>query len=115
MKSLLTPGICLVAVAVLLHTGLVAPSATIVTYAFYTATIVGLLLAWRFHSSRIFFALLVLFLSKKRSRISRPLSLRDTSQSADPEAQLWPRLACSCLSILFYFRFARNEDSLSRA
>ena len=62
MKSLLTPGICLVAVAVLLHTGLVAPSATIVTYAFYTATIAGLLLAWRFHSSRIFFALLVLFL-----------------------------------------------------
>jgi GGDEF domain-containing protein len=65
MKSLLTPGICLVAVAVLLHTGLVAPSATILTYAFYTATIAGLLLAWRFHSSRIFFALLVLFLSQE--------------------------------------------------
>ena len=65
MKSLLTPGICLVAVAVLLHTGLVAPSATILNYAFYTATIAGLLLAWRFHSSRIFFALLVLFLSQE--------------------------------------------------
>jgi GGDEF domain-containing protein len=65
MKSLLTPGICLVAVAVLLHTGLVAPSATILTYAFYAATIAGLLLAWRFHSSRIFFALLVLFLSQE--------------------------------------------------
>jgi GGDEF domain-containing protein len=65
MKPLLTPGICLVAVAVLLHTGLVAPSATILTYAFYAATIAGLLLAWRFHSSRIFFALLVLFLSQE--------------------------------------------------
>jgi len=65
MKSLLTPGICLVAVAILLHTGLVAPSATIIAYAFYTATIAGLLLAWRFHSSRIFFALLVLFLSQE--------------------------------------------------
>ncbi len=59
MKSLLTPGICLVAVAVLLHTGLVTPSVTLITYAFYTAAIAGLLLAWRFHSSRIFFALLV--------------------------------------------------------
>jgi GGDEF domain-containing protein len=65
MKSLLTPGICLVVVATLLHTGLVAPSATIIAYAFYTATIAGLLLAWRFHSSRIFFALLVLFLSQE--------------------------------------------------
>jgi GGDEF domain-containing protein len=65
MKSLLTPGICLVVVATLLHTGLVAPSATIIAYAFYTATIAGLLLAWRFHSSRIFFALLVLLLSQE--------------------------------------------------
>src|SRR5271166_742536 len=65
MKSLLTPGICLVAVAVLLHTGLVAPSATLITYAFFTATIAGLLLAWRFHSSRIFFALLVVWLAQQ--------------------------------------------------
>jgi GGDEF domain-containing protein len=65
MKSLLTPGICLAVIATLLHTGLVAPSATIIAYAFYTATIAGLLLAWRFHSSRIFFALLVLLLSQE--------------------------------------------------
>src|SRR5580658_2208639 len=65
MKSLLTPGICLLAVAAVLHTGLVTPSATLVNYAFYTATIAGLLLAWRFHSSRIFFALLVLFLAQE--------------------------------------------------
>ncbi len=65
MKSLLMPGICLVAVAALLHTGLVAPSATLIAYAFYTATIAGLLLAWRFHSTRIFFALLVVFLAQE--------------------------------------------------
>src|SRR5271169_5306185 len=65
MKSLLTPGICLLAIAALLHTGLVAPNATLLAYAFYTATIAGLLLAWRFHSSRIFFALLVLLLAQQ--------------------------------------------------
>ena len=65
MKSLLTPGICLAAVAVLLHTGLVTPSVSLITYAFYTAAIAGLLLAWRFHSSRIFFALLVVFLAQE--------------------------------------------------
>src|SRR5271155_212515 len=65
MKSLLTPGICLVAVAVLLHTGLVTPGVTLITYAFYTAAIAGLLLAWRFHSSRIFFALLVVTLAQE--------------------------------------------------
>jgi diguanylate cyclase (GGDEF)-like protein len=65
MKSLLTPGICLAAIAALLHTGLLAPNITIVTYAFCAATIAGLLLAWRFHSSRIFFAVLSLFLAQQ--------------------------------------------------
>jgi GGDEF domain-containing protein len=65
MKSLLTPGLCLAAVAALLHTGLLAPNVALVTYAFFAATIAGLLLAWRFHSSRIFFAVLVLFLAQQ--------------------------------------------------
>jgi diguanylate cyclase (GGDEF)-like protein len=65
MKTLLTPGICLLAVAALLHTGLIAPSAPVVSYAFYGAWIAGLLLAWRFHSTRIFSALLVLFLAQQ--------------------------------------------------
>jgi GGDEF domain-containing protein len=64
MKSLLTPGLCLLAVAALLHTGLITPNAMLLAYAFYAASIVGLLLSWRFHSSRIFFALLVLFLAQ---------------------------------------------------
>lgn len=65
MKSLLTPGICLIAVAVLLHTGLVTPSPVLIAYAFYGVLIAGLLLAWRFHSSRIFFALLFVFLAQQ--------------------------------------------------
>jgi diguanylate cyclase (GGDEF)-like protein len=65
MKTLLTPGICLLAVAALLHTGLLAPSAALVSYAFYGAWIAGLLLAWRFHSTRIVSALLVLFLAQQ--------------------------------------------------
>lgn len=65
MKSLLTPGVCLLAVAALLHTGLLAPGAAVLTFALYGVLIAGLLLAWRFHSSRIFFALLVLFLAQQ--------------------------------------------------
>src|SRR5260370_32517672 len=65
MKSLLTPGICLVAIAALLHTGLVPPSPLLIAYGFCGVLIAGLLLAWRFHSSRIFLALLVLFLAEQ--------------------------------------------------
>ncbi len=65
MKSLLTPGVCLLAVAIFVHTSLLSPSIALVTFAFYGLLIVGLLVAWRFHSSRIFSALLVLFLAQQ--------------------------------------------------
>lgn len=65
MKALLTPAIWIVAVAILLHTDLVTPSAALITFALYAALLAGLLFAWRFHSSRIFFALLVLFLAER--------------------------------------------------
>ncbi len=65
MKSLLIPGVVLLAVAVLLQTALVPPNAAVVTYAFYSVLIAGLLLAWRFHSSRIFWALVVLLLAQQ--------------------------------------------------
>jgi GGDEF domain-containing protein len=44
---------------------LVAPSAALINFALYAALIAGLLMAWRFHASRIFFALLVLFLAER--------------------------------------------------
>jgi GGDEF domain-containing protein len=66
VKSLVVPGgILLLATAVVLHGGwmsLTLPGLVFVDYAALTA---GLLLAWRFHSSRIFFALLVLFLAQQ--------------------------------------------------
>ncbi|MHB8217461.1 MAG: GGDEF domain-containing protein [Candidatus Sulfotelmatobacter sp.] len=65
MKTLITPGVSLLAVAALLHTGVIAPSPALVSYAFYGAWIVGLLLAWRFHSTRIFAALVMLFLAQQ--------------------------------------------------
>src|SRR6266851_10509925 len=65
MKSLLTPGICLAAVVALLHTGLVTPSPLLIAYAFYGVLTAGLLLAWRFHSSRIFLALVFLLLAQQ--------------------------------------------------
>jgi GGDEF domain-containing protein len=65
MKALLIPGICLLVLAGLLHSGLIAPGGALVSYAFYGAWIAGLLLAWRFHSTRIFSALGVLFLAQQ--------------------------------------------------
>ncbi len=65
MKSLLTPGIFLAGLAALLSTGIFPLSASVVVFAFYCAVIGGLFLAWRFHSTRIFFAVLVVFLSQQ--------------------------------------------------
>lgn len=65
MKTLLTPGILLLAVAVLLHTGLLAPSPAFLNSALYGIGIAGLMLAWRFHSSRIFSSLVALLLAQR--------------------------------------------------
>jgi diguanylate cyclase (GGDEF)-like protein len=65
MKPLLTPAIWILIVAIVLHTGFVTLSAAFITFALYGALTAGLLIAWRFHSSRIFFALLVLFLGER--------------------------------------------------
>ena len=64
LKSLLTPGgWVLLGMAIVLHAGIVSIPSPVVTFLYYGAFTAGLLLAWRFHSSRIFFALLVLFLA----------------------------------------------------
>jgi diguanylate cyclase (GGDEF)-like protein len=59
------PGVWILAAALLLHTSLIAPGLAVVTFAFYAALVAGLLVAWRFHSSHIFFALLVVFLAER--------------------------------------------------
>jgi len=65
MKTLLTPGVCLLMLALLLHTGLLAPSPAFLSSALYGVGIAGLMLAWRFHSSRIFSALVTLLLAQR--------------------------------------------------
>ena len=66
LKSLLVPGgLLLLAVATLLQTGLLTLPLPGLTLLYSCAVAAGLLLAWRFHSSRVFFALIVLFLAQQ--------------------------------------------------
>jgi len=66
LKSLLVPGgILLLGVAVLLYSGWLTLPLPALSFLYYCALIGGMLLAWRFHSSRIFFALVVLFLAQQ--------------------------------------------------
>ena len=65
-RSLLLPGgLLLLAVALLLQTGLLTLALPGILFMYYAALTAGLLLAWRFHSSRVFLALLVLFLAQQ--------------------------------------------------
>ena len=64
-KSLLLPGGLLLAAAAILQTGWLTLTPPGLMFLFYAAVTAGLLLAWRFHSSRVFFALLVLLLAQE--------------------------------------------------
>ncbi len=65
-KSLLMPGGAVVlGAALLLHGRLVQIPASTVTFYYYAVFVVGPLLAWRFHSSRALFTLLVLLLAER--------------------------------------------------
>ncbi len=66
LKSLLVPdGVVLLAIAAGLHTGVLTLALPGLSFLYYCAVAAGLLLAWRFHSSRVFFALIVLFLAQQ--------------------------------------------------
>ncbi len=66
LKSLLIPGgILLFSVAVLVYSGWLTLALPSLSFLYYCSLIGGMLLAWRFHSSRIFFALVVLFLAQE--------------------------------------------------
>jgi len=69
VKSLLLPGGLLLAAVALLQTGLLALTAPGLMFVFYGSVTAGLLLAWRFHSSRVFFALLLLLLAQEATTI----------------------------------------------
>lgn len=66
VKSLAVPGgILLLGVAGLLYSGWLTLALPALSFLYYCALVGGMLLAWRFHSSRTFFALLVLFLAQQ--------------------------------------------------
>ena len=64
LKSMLLPGgALLLGVMALVYSGWLTLALPAVTFLYYCALVGGMLLAWRFHSSRTFLALLVLFLA----------------------------------------------------
>jgi diguanylate cyclase (GGDEF)-like protein len=66
LKSLTLPGgVLLVAVAVLAHSGWLTLAPPALSFLYYSALVGGMLLAWRFHSSRVFLALVVIFLAEQ--------------------------------------------------
>jgi diguanylate cyclase (GGDEF)-like protein len=66
IKSMIVPGgIVLLAAALLAYSGWLTLALPALSFLYYCALFGGMLLAWRFHSSRTFFALLVLFLAQQ--------------------------------------------------
>jgi diguanylate cyclase (GGDEF)-like protein len=66
LKALLVPGgVLLLAAVVLLESGVVPISAAAVDFYSYAVFAAAILLAWRFHSSRVLFALIVLLLAHR--------------------------------------------------
>src|SRR5215813_13819405 len=49
----------------MVSSGMIPPVLPGITFVHHAVVAIGLLLAWRFHSSRIFFALIVLFLARE--------------------------------------------------
>lgn len=66
LKSLALPGGALfLCVSLLIYSGWLTLALPAISFLYYCALLGGMLLAWRFHSSRTFFALLVLFLAQE--------------------------------------------------
>ena len=71
LKSVAVPGgILLLVVALLVHSGWLTLPLPALSFLYDCALIGGMLLAWRFHSSRIFFALVVLLLGQQAVALS---------------------------------------------
>lgn len=66
LKSLALPGgVLFIGVSLLIYSGWLTLALPAISFLYYCALLGGMLLAWRFHSSRTFFALLVLFLAQE--------------------------------------------------
>ena len=102
VKSLLLPGGLLLAAVVLLQTGLLTLTVPGLMFVFYGAVTAGLLLAWRFHSSRVFFALLLLLLAQEATTVfsAGRLPLTGSARSALEAVALLVPLNFVLLSLL---------------
>lgn len=71
VKSLFIPGGILLLIALLLvNTGWLALAQPALTFLYYSGIVGGMLLGWRFHSSRIVLALAVIFLAQQAASVS---------------------------------------------
>ena len=71
-------GILLLAAVLLLETGLVPLSASVIDFYYYAVFLSGILLAWRFHSNRVLLALLTLLLAHRSLEFFAAGSLSST-------------------------------------
>jgi diguanylate cyclase (GGDEF)-like protein len=66
VKALLLPGgICVSVTVLVLNFGLITLAPSAIHFYYYAVFVSGVLLAWRFHSSKVLFALLTLFLAHR--------------------------------------------------
>jgi diguanylate cyclase (GGDEF)-like protein len=71
LKSLLVPGgVWLLGVLLLVYSGWLTLALPVLSFLYYCAIAGGMLLAWRFHSSRIFLSLLVVLMAQQGAAIS---------------------------------------------
>ena len=71
LKSLFIPGgVWLLGVVLLVYSGWLTLALPVLSFVCYCAIAGGMLLAWRFHSSRIFLSLLVIFLAQQAEAAS---------------------------------------------
>ena len=71
LKSLFIPGgVWLLGVVLLVYSGWLTLALPVLSFVCYCAIAGGMLLAWRFHSSRIFLSLLVIFLAQQAEAVS---------------------------------------------
>ena len=71
LKSLIVPGgIWLLAVIALVSSGWLTLAVPALSFLYYCAVVGGMLLAWRFHSSRILLSLSVIFLAQQATALS---------------------------------------------
>jgi GGDEF domain-containing protein len=83
LKSLAIPGgVLLLGVAILLSSGWLTLALPALSFLYYSAVVGGMLLAWRFHSSRIFLALVVLFLAQQAIALAGAAHAAPASEGA---------------------------------